>query len=239
MLSVSPEFLGVAVLPVGSAGRSLLHGLVSLLVHASSLLAGGGETSELSVVVLGGHNPIDAGVAADAFVGGVHHDDLKELEGGILANPVGVENTEVGALAGNTLLGDGLVGTLGLDLLDSTRVSGLSVDATLGDVSLAATSADANTVDDVALLGLVAELACLVGTGGSGALVDHGKLTELPGADSQNESAEIGLLLLPKLFEVLVGSHLISIYLITITSPLLPTRSILPHGVLGFWGTLG
>ena len=52
--SVSPELLGVAVLPVGSAGRSLLHGLVSLLVHASGLLAGGGETSALSVVVLGG-----------------------------------------------------------------------------------------------------------------------------------------------------------------------------------------
>ena len=158
--SVSPELLGVAVLPVGSAGRSLLHGLVSTLVHASGLLAGGGETSALSVVVLGGHDPVNAGVAADGLVGWVHHDDLKELEGGILTNPVGVEDTEVGALAANTLFGDGLVGTLSLDLLDSTGVAGLSVDATFGNVSLAAASADADAVDDVALLGLEAELAC-------------------------------------------------------------------------------
>ena len=69
MLSISPELLGVSVLPVASAGRSLLHGLVSLLVHASSLLAGGSETSALSVLVLGSADPVDAWVSADGLVG--------------------------------------------------------------------------------------------------------------------------------------------------------------------------
>jgi len=191
VLSVSPELLGVAVLPVASAGRSLLHGLVSLLVHASGLLAGGGESTELSMLVLGGDDPIDAGISADSLVGWVDHDDFVEFEGSILTNPVGVEASHVGALAGNALFGNGLVSSSGLDLLDSTRVSGLTVDATLGDVALTSTSADSDTVDDVSLLGLVTDLACLIGAGGSGALVDNSHLSVFPGADSHDKSADV------------------------------------------------
>ena len=209
MLSVSPELLGVPVLPVGSARWSLLHGLVSSLVHASGLLAGGGETAELSMVVLGGDDPVDTWVASDGLVGWVHEDDLKELEAGILTNPVGVEDAHVAAFTGDALFSDRLVSALGLDLLYATGVSGLTEDLTLGDVSLAATSADADTVDDVALLGLVTYLSSLISAGRSGALVDDGKLTELPGADSHDESADIALLLSPKLFEVFVCSHLL------------------------------
>ena len=207
VLSVSPELLGVPVLPVGSAGWSLLHGLVSLLVHASGLLAGGGETAELSMVVLGGDDPIDAWVASDSLVGWVHEDDLKELETGILTNPVRVEDAHVAAFTGDALFSDRLVSALGLDLLNATRVSGLTEDLTLGDVSLAATSADADAVDDVTLLGLVSNASCLLGARGACAVVDDGKLTIFPGADSHDESADITLLLSPKLFEILVGSH--------------------------------
>lgn len=214
MLSVSPELLGVAVLPVGAAGRSLLHGLVSLLVHASGLLAGGSDTAELSVLHGGGADPIDTGVATDGLVGRINHDDFVELEASILTNPVRVEGAEVRALAGDTLLGDGLVSALSLDLGDATRVSGLTVDGTLGTVSLATTSSDADTVDNVTLLGLETKTACLLGAGRSVALVDDGKLTELPGADSHDEAADITLLLSPKLLKVLVGSHLFAIYLI-------------------------
>ena len=207
MLSVSPELLGVPVLPVGSARWSLLHGLVSSLVHASGLLAGGGETAELSMVVLGGDDPVDAGVASDGLVGWVHEDDLKELEAGILTNPVGVEDAHVAAFTGDALFSDRLVRALGLDLLYATGVSGLTEDLTLGDVSLAATSADADTVDDVALLGLETDLACLVGAGWARALVDDRHLTVLPGAHSHHEAADIALLLSPELLEILVCSH--------------------------------
>ena len=151
VLSVSPELLGVPILPVGPARRSLLHGLVASLVHASGLLARGGQTAKLSVIVLRGDDPVDARVPSDGLVRWVHEDHLKELEASILANPVRVEDTHVAAFAGDALLSDRFVGALGLDLLNATGVSGLTVDLTLGDVSLAATSANADTVDDVAL----------------------------------------------------------------------------------------
>ena len=88
MLSVSPELLRVSVLPVGSARGSLLHGLVSSLVHASGLLAGGGEAAKLSVVVLRADDPVDAWVASDSLVRRIDEDDLEELEAGVLAHPV-------------------------------------------------------------------------------------------------------------------------------------------------------
>ena len=104
VLSVSPELLGVPVLPVGSARWSLLHGLVSSLVHASGLLARGGQTAKLSVIVLRGDDPVDAWVPSDGLVRWVHEDHLKELEASILANPVGVEDTESLESAANTFL---------------------------------------------------------------------------------------------------------------------------------------
>merc|ERR1719210_1736622 len=202
VLSVSPELLGVSVLPVGADGGSLLNGLVSLLVHATGLLAGGGETAHLSVLHLLAADPVDTWVAADGFVGWVDEDDLEELEAGVLAHPVGVEHAHVRALAANALLSDGPEGTGGLELAD-TEVSGLTADGTLGHVSLAATSSDADAVAHVALLGLVSEAAGLVGAGRARASGDHVKLTVLPGADTHDEAADVTLLLSPKLLKVL------------------------------------
>ncbi len=206
VLSVSPELLGVSVLPVGADGGSLLDGLVSLLVHASSLLAGGGEAAHLAVLHLSRADPVDAWVAADGLVGWVNEDDFKELEASVLTNPVGVEHAHVRALAADSLLSDGLEGTGSLQLAD-TEVSGLTADSTLGHVSLTATSSDADAVDNVALLGLVSETACLIRAGGARASGDNVHLTVLPGANTHDESADVTLLLSPKLLKVLVGSH--------------------------------
>ena len=51
---------------------------------------------------------------------------------------------------------------------------------TLGDGLLAVTTADANAVDNVALLGLVAKTAGLVGAGRAGCTVDDVQLAVLP-----------------------------------------------------------
>ena len=51
---------------------------------------------------------------------------------------------------------------------------------TLGDGLLAVTTADANAVNNVALLGLVAKTASLVGAGGAGCAVDDVQLAVLP-----------------------------------------------------------
>lgn len=54
-----------------------------------------------------------------------------------------------------------------------------TIGGTLGGGSLAATAADTDTVDNVSLLGLVAETAGLVGARRAGSAVDDVQLTEL------------------------------------------------------------
>ena len=80
MASVSPEFLGVSVLPVGSSGWSLLKSLVTLLGESSVSLTGGGKSTELSVVLLGVTDPVDAWVSSDSLVGWVDKDYFVEFE---------------------------------------------------------------------------------------------------------------------------------------------------------------
>jgi hypothetical protein len=167
------------------------------------------------VVVLAAYNPVNLGVAADSVVLGVHKDDFVELVGSILTNPVGTEDAEVGALAANSHLSECLVG-LGLLELADTVVPGLTEDFTFTDISLTATAPDTNAVDDVTLGSLVTKSAGLVDSGGTSAPVDHGQLSVLPATDSEHESDQVGLLLLPKFFKILVGSHLrIKILIIT------------------------
>ena len=49
----------------------------------------------------------------------------------------------------------------------------------MGGRALATTTADAGTVDNVTLLGLVSQTASLVGAAGAGSAVDDVQLTEL------------------------------------------------------------
>jgi len=158
------------------------------------------------VVVLVADNPVDLGVAADGVVLGVNKDDFVELIGSILANPVGVQHAEVGALAANSHFSECFVG-LGLLELADTVVPWLSEYFTLTDISLTATASDADAVDDVALGSLVAKSAGLVKSGGTSAPVDHGQLSVLPASDSEHKPNQVGLLLLPKFFKILVSSH--------------------------------
>jgi hypothetical protein len=95
------------------------------LVETAGLLAGGGEAAGLAVLVDGVDDPVDAGVDADGLVAGVDEDDLVVLVGGILVDPVGVQDAQVSAAAADTLLGGGLEGALVLELVD-TLVGGLA-----------------------------------------------------------------------------------------------------------------
>ena len=52
MRSVSPEFLGVSLLPRSADGWSELVGLVTSLKHTSALLSSGSESSTFSAGVL-------------------------------------------------------------------------------------------------------------------------------------------------------------------------------------------
>lgn len=137
-----------------------------------------GKTKHKTHLVNGLADPVDAGITADSLVLGVNEDDLEVLVGGVLVDPVGVQDTQVGAATTDTLLSGGAQSTLVLELVD-TLVGGLAVGGTLGSRALAATATDADTVDDVALLGLVTETTGLVGTRGARSTVDGVQLTEL------------------------------------------------------------
>jgi hypothetical protein len=75
--------------------------------------------------VNGGADPVDAGITADGLVLGVDTDNLEVLVGGVLVDPVGVQDTQVSSAAANTLLSGGLESTLVLELVDSV-VGGLA-----------------------------------------------------------------------------------------------------------------
>lgn len=114
---------------------------------------------------------------------GVHEDNLVVLVDTVLVDPVRVKDTKVTASLANTLLCNTLETSLRLQVVD-TLTDGLAVGGTLGDVFLAVTPADTDTVDNVALLGLVAETTSLVGARGTGSTVDDIQLAVLPAAES-------------------------------------------------------
>ena len=87
---------------LSAAGAGLVVAVA--LVEAAGLLAGGGEAAGLAVLVDGVDDPVDAGVLADGLVLGVDEDDLVVLVGGVLVDPVRVQDAEVGAAAADTLL---------------------------------------------------------------------------------------------------------------------------------------
>lgn len=70
-------------------------------------------------------DPVDAGIPADGLVLGVDEDDLEVLVGRVLVDPVGVQDTQVGAATADTLLSGGAQSTLVLELVD-TLVGGLA-----------------------------------------------------------------------------------------------------------------
>jgi len=179
---------------------------VSRLPESAGLTSGGGESAHLAVLVNGVDDPVDPGVVADLGVGRVSEDDLVVLHGGVLVDPVGVEDAEVRELAPDLLLGDGLEVALELELVD-TLVLGLTEDCSFRVLPLAASPADSDADDDVSLLGLVTEAVGLVGTGGLGNTGDLVGLTVLPGADAHKETQNVTLLLPPDLFHVFVATH--------------------------------
>ena len=171
-------------------------GSVTLLSETSVLLTGGGKTSKLSLVVLLVTDPVDSWILLDGGVVWINADDLEEFVGGILSDPVRVEDSHVGALSTNLLLGNGSVGSSFLQLSD-TLMDWLTIDDTLVDGSLSSSSSDSDSVDDVSLLGFETESSGLVESGRLLDLVDNWKLSVLPASNSHDESDDIRLLLSP------------------------------------------
>ena len=198
--------MSVSSLPGGGNRWSSVMGSVSLLSETSVLLTGGGKSSKLSLVVLLIADPVDSGILSDGGVVWINADNLEEFVGGVLTNPVRVENSKVRALSTNLLLSNRSVGS-GLLELSDTSMNWLTVDNTLMDGSLSSSSSDSNSVDDVSLLLLESEGSGLIQSGWSLDLVDNWKLSVLPASDSKDESDDIRLLLSPELLKIFVCTH--------------------------------
>jgi len=156
------------------------------------------------VLVDGVDDPVDAGVVADGFMGRIDKDNLVVFEGRILVDPVGIENAKVSTNPSDTVFGNGLEVAVVLELVHSVG-HGLTVGLTLGDGPLAASTANADSVDNVSLLGLVTHPAGLIRAGGAGGTVDGRELAELPASDAVNKAKHIRLLLFVEFLEILVG----------------------------------
>jgi hypothetical protein len=110
---------------------------------------------------------------------GVDKDDFVVLVNTILVHPVRVEYPQIAAPLSNTLLSSTPQSTLELEVVD-TLADGFTEGSTLSDRLFAVTAAHTDTVDDIALLGLVAKAASLVGARRAGCAVDNVQLTILP-----------------------------------------------------------
>jgi len=193
------------LLPRLPATSRCLVELVSLS-ETTGLLASGSKATGFAVLVDWLDDPVDAGITANGLMLGINQDDLVVLVCGVLVDPVGVEDAEVGAATADTLFSGGSEGALVFELVH-TLVGGLAVGSTLWHWSLAASTANANAVDDISLLGLVSETAGLVWSRWTGSTMDDVKLSELPAADTEEEAEHVRLLALLKLFDVFEGAH--------------------------------
>ena len=179
---------------------------VSLDLETTVLLASSSQAAALTVLVGSTGDPVDAGITADSLVARVDEDNLEKFESSILVDPVRVEDTEISAATSSTLFGQRLQVAVPLQA-NNTLIGGLTVGATIGDGLLATSTANTNTVDNVSLLGLVAETAGLIGARRSACAVHRGELAVFPCTNTQNKAKGIRLLLLVQLFKILVGTY--------------------------------
>lgn len=182
--TVSPERQELSPLPASSSGGSDLDGGLSASVESSGLASSRSASSQLSVLHGRVAHPVDSGVVSDGLVHRVNHDDLEPLVHGILGHPVTVEDAEGAQLTSNSLFGDGSQ-VSGVFPGGDTVGGGFTVTDTLGDLALSGSPLDADTVDNISLLGLVSQTTSLIGSGRSGGTVDGRKLPVLPSADTQ------------------------------------------------------
>lgn len=165
-----------------------------------------GQSTALTTLVDCITDPVDSGISANSLVEWINKDNLKVLVGRILSNPVGIENTQILASSTNTLFSNSLQASSGLQLGDSLA-RGLSVHLSLVHWSLAASTANAHSVDAEALLGLVSQATCFVDAGWAGLAVDDVQLTQEPGTDTLEVTVDISLLSLGEFFNVFVRTH--------------------------------
>lgn len=140
--------------------------------EATRLATGRGKAAVFAVLHRRLADPVHARIAADSLVGRVDKNNLVVLIGGVLVDPVRVQDAQIHATTSDALFGDRLQIAAGLQVVH-TMARRLAADLALADLALAATTADTDAVDDEALLGLVAHATSLVRAGRTRSAVDN------------------------------------------------------------------
>jgi len=175
--------------------------------QAARFLRGGGEAAVLAVFHHRIDDPIDFGVSADGRVRLVHHYDLEEFVGAVLAYPIRVEHAQRSALSTGAFLRDRLKRPFILQLIH-TVASRLAVHLSLWHRALAAPTTNAHAVDDVSLLRAVPQTTRLFRSSGARTAHKVRQLSVLPTTQTDKKAHHIALLLSVHFLHVLVSTHL-------------------------------
>jgi hypothetical protein len=150
-LTVSAHRLGVESLPVGvSRPADGIVPAVTLAAKTTSTTASRSETSSFTMLHHWLANPVDAWIIADHNVGRVDENNLKIFVGSILIDPIRVQHSEGTSNTPHTLFSDAAKITLEFEFIN-TLIFWLSVNNSLVNRSLAATTTNGNSVDDISL----------------------------------------------------------------------------------------
>ena len=152
-------------------------------------------------------HPINFRISTYGLMEGINHDHFKVLIRRILANPVGIEDTETLNPTTHAFLSNRLQIPHGLLLFDSAGSFGFAIRTSLGHWPFAASATHGDPVDDESLLVLVSQAPGLVWTGWSWGSMNLGQLTVLPTTNTQEVSHHITLLFAVQLRHVLVRPH--------------------------------
>lgn len=148
--------------------------------QSTVLPAGRSETTKLSMLVSRVTDPVDLGISSDSFVEWIDADDLEELEGGILSDPVTAQDTEsLSDATTDPFLSNGLKIPLRFELIHTLRLR-LPIRRSLRYLLLPASTSDSDPVHNISLLGTESEPSCLLRSGWSWDTGQDIKLSVLP-----------------------------------------------------------
>jgi len=219
LMTVSGERESVLSEP-GSAARASLGGGVSMaFAQSARRLPGSRLPAKLPMLLLRLADPLNSGISADGSMSRIHHDDFIIFVSGILADPVGIQHAQGTDFTSHALLSDRLERALELHLVDA-MMSRLAVSASFGNGLLARTASDADAVDHKPLLGAVTQSARFFNARWLRSAMDARELSELPRADSEEESHHVALLLPPQFVDIFISAHFWAYYSFTFSKSL-------------------
>lgn len=176
------------------------------LSKATALSPCGRQPPHLPMLVDWFGDPLGVRISSDSFMEWIDEDNLKELVCGIFTHPVRIQDSQSPTVASSSLLSNRLKAASKLELVD-TMMDRLAIGCTLRNWTFAATTADADSIYDITLLGLVAQPAGFVRPRGARGPVQRRELAVLPAAHPEQKAHHVRLLLPPELLDVLVRAH--------------------------------